>query len=61
MNGQWFTAKEAAAYLGVHIETLYHYVRRKRNRPPVRRFSERGPYRFPREDFIRWAAGHNKG
>jgi excisionase family DNA binding protein len=60
-SNHWFTAKQAAAYIGVHVETLYLYVRRKRNRPPVRRFGgERSPYRFPKEDFIEWANGPKK-
>ena len=51
----FFTAKQAADYIGVHVETLYIIVRRKRNRPPVSRLSERGPYRFPKDKFIEWA------
>jgi hypothetical protein len=56
----FFTAKQAAAYIGVHVETLYLYVRRKRNRPPVTRLSERSPYRFPKDKFIEWANGPTK-
>jgi excisionase family DNA binding protein len=56
----WFTAKEAAEHIGVHLKTLYRYIRRKRNRPPFRRFSEQGRYRFPREQFIEWADGPPK-
>jgi excisionase family DNA binding protein len=58
----WFTAKEAADYIGVHLETLYRYVRRKRNRPPFNRFTDGGPYRFPKDKFIEWSEGpHKKG
>ena len=56
----FFTAKQAAAYIGVHVETLYLYVRRKRNRPPVTRLSERSPYRFPKDKLIEWANGPTK-
>jgi excisionase family DNA binding protein len=57
---RWLTAKQAAAYLGVHVETFYNYVHRKKNRPPFKRFTENGPYRFPREQFIEWAEGPTK-
>ena len=56
----WFTAKEAADYLGVNLMTLYRYVRRKRNRPPFHRITDGSPYRFPKDKFIEWADGPTK-
>jgi excisionase family DNA binding protein len=56
-NRSWFTAKEAAEYIGVHLETLYRYTRRRKNKPPFRRLTESGPYRFPKDKFIPWADG----
>ena len=64
-NGQasprrWFTAKEAANYLQIHVRTLYGYVRKGRGRkPPFRRFGK-GNYRFPVEKFKEWADGPQK-
>jgi excisionase family DNA binding protein len=59
-NRPWFTAKEAAGYLNVHLITLYRYTRQRKNKPPFRRFTNGGPYRFPREEFIQWANGSAK-
>jgi excisionase family DNA binding protein len=56
----WFTLKEAAAYIGVHRDTIYNYIKRKKNRPPFKRFTDHGPYRFPKEQFIEWADGPTK-
>jgi excisionase family DNA binding protein len=56
----WFTAKEAADHIGVHLKTLYGYIRRKRNRPPFRRIGDLGRYRFPKDQFIEWADGPTK-
>jgi excisionase family DNA binding protein len=61
-NRRWLSVKEAADYIGVHRDTLYRYLRKKKNRPPYNRFTANGPYRFPREEFIQWAnGGPNKG
>lgn len=61
-NRRWLSVKEAAEYIGVHRDTLYRYLRKKKNRPPFNRFTPAGPYRFPREEFIQWAnGGPNKG
>ena len=53
----WFTAKEAADYLGVTPQTLYTYIRPRKNRPPLFRLGKKtkGRLRFPREEFIKWA------
>jgi excisionase family DNA binding protein len=56
----WFTAKEAADYIGVHVETLYQYTRKRKNKPPFIRFSDGGRYRFPKDQFIQWANGSPK-
>jgi excisionase family DNA binding protein len=53
----WFTAKEAADHIGVHLDTLYRYTRKRKNKPPFVRFNDGGPFRFPKEKFISWADG----
>ena len=52
----FFTAKEAAAYLRVNINTLYQYARKSMDEggPPTARVL-RNRIRFPREKFIQWA------
>jgi excisionase family DNA binding protein len=60
-NGrQWFTAKEAADFIGVHIDTLYSYTRLRKNRPPHIKLGNDRRYRFPKEQFIQWANGSPK-
>lgn len=58
----WFTAKEAADYLGVTAATLYSYVKQRANRPPAFRLAgkPKGVLRFPKDEFIRWADGKPK-
>jgi excisionase family DNA binding protein len=56
----WFTAKEAAEYVGVHLWTLYSYTKKRKNKPPFIRLGGSGPYRFPRDQFIEWANGSRK-
>jgi len=58
----WFTAKEAADYIGVTPTTLYSYIKMRKNRPPVFRLAgkPKGVWRFPREEFIQWANGATK-
>ena len=55
----WFTAKEAADYIGVTPTTLYSYIKMRKNRPPVFRLAgkPKGVWRFPRAEFIAWANG----
>ena len=55
----YWTAKEAASYLGVSLGTLYGYLKMRKNRPPCFRLAgkQQGAWRFPREEFIRWANG----
>ena len=55
----WFTAKEAAEYIGVTPITMYAYCRMRKNRPPMFRVAgkSKGVLRFPREEFIIWANG----
>lgn len=59
-NRSWFTAKEAADYIGVHLQTLYGYTRKRKNRPPFTRLNENSRYRFPKDRFIQWADGPQK-
>ncbi len=56
----WFTAKEAADYIGVHLDTLYRYTRQRKNKPPFVRYVSGGPYRFPKDKFIQWADTSSK-
>jgi len=57
----WLSAKEAADYIGVHLDTLYRYTRKRKNKPPFNRFSATGPFRFPKDQFIQWANGAKQG
>ena len=60
-NGRpWFTAKEAAEYIGVHLDTLYSYTRLRKNKPPFIKLGNDRRYRFPKEQFIQWANGSPK-
>ena len=56
----WFWAKEAAAYIGVHLDTLYIYTRLRKRRPPFNRLATDRRYRFPKKEFIEWAEGKGK-
>jgi excisionase family DNA binding protein len=53
----WFWTKEAAAYIGVHYETLYEYMRLRKGRPPFYRLGKDRRARFPKKEFIEWAEG----
>jgi hypothetical protein len=55
----WFTAKEAAGYIGVTPETLRGYIKLRKGRPPFFRLAGKptGALRFPKEEFITWANG----
>jgi excisionase family DNA binding protein len=57
---RWFTAKEAADYIGVHITTLYGYTKLRKNKPPCMKLGNDRRYRFPKEQFIQWANGPEK-
>jgi excisionase family DNA binding protein len=59
----WFTAKEAANYVGVTTGTLYSYLKMRKNKPPAFRLAgkTKGGWRFPREEFIQWANGSKQG
>ena len=51
---QFFTLKEAAAYVGVTRKTLYLWTKRPRkDRPPIIKLSP-NCVRVPVEDFIKW-------
>lgn len=57
-NGRsWFTAKEAADFIGVHLYTLYSYTKLRKNRPPFIKLGNDRRYRFPKDKFIAWATG----
>lgn len=58
----WWTAKQAADYIGVSPGTLRGYLKLRKNRPPVFRLAgkPKGALRFPREEFIKWANGSSK-
>ena len=55
----WFTAKEAAGYIGVTPGTLYSYLKLRKGRPPFFRLAgkTKGGLRFPKDAFITWANG----
>lgn len=57
----FLTLKEAAGILRVSRSTIYKYARKKKNDNgfPVVRI-EKGVYRIPRNQFIKWA-GLNEG
>lgn len=58
-NKEFLTPKEAADYIGVHLNTFYCWIReRKKDGPPVRKFSSTC-YRLPRDRFLEWANGKN--
>lgn len=57
----WFTAKEAANYIGVHLETLYKYTRLRKGAPPFVRLGNDRRYRFPKDKFTAWANGSKQG
>ena len=60
-NGRsWFTAKEAAGFIGVHLETMYSYTKLRKNKPPYIRLGNDRRYRFPKDKFIEWANGAQK-
>jgi excisionase family DNA binding protein len=60
-NGRsWFTAKEAASFIGVHLETMYSYTKLRKNRPPYIKLGNDRRYRFPKDKFIEWATGSQK-
>ena len=54
---RWLTAKEAADYIGVHIDTLYGYTKLRKNKPPCLKLGNDRRYRFPKDQFIKWANG----
>lgn len=61
-NGRhFFTVKEAAAYCGVNINTIYREAKIPHNKggPPQRRFG--AAIRFPRQKFIAWAENSEQG
>lgn len=58
---RWFTAKEAADYIGVHIDTLYSYTKLRKNKPPCLKLGNDRRYRFPKDQFIQWANGSKQG
>ena len=59
-NEVMWTAKEAASYLRININSLYVMVRKKEGGPPAYRIANL--LRFPRSKFIAWTekqAYHN--
>lgn len=63
LSETFWTAKEAARYMGVTTTTLYSYIKLRRNRPPCIRLAgkTKGRWRFPKDKFIEWANGSAKG
>ena len=65
----FWRSKEAAAYLGISVHTLYHWLNPKKRKngthligpkPPHRRYG-RNCIRFPIKELQQWAAAHEKG
>jgi len=60
-NGRsWFWVKEAADYISVHPLTLIRYTKLRKGKPPFFRLAKDRRYRFPKKEFVEWAAGSNK-
>ena len=54
ISKQFFTLKEAAAYVGINTKTFYRWTKRSRkDRPPIIKLSP-NCVRVPVEDFIKW-------
>lgn len=60
---KWWTPKEAAAFLQIHVQTLYAFISPRKYKtngkllgppPPYRRISAK-VIRIPRVKFIEWA------
>lgn len=53
-SDNFWTPKEAAAYIKVNLRTFYKWLRNKKKKVPCRRF---GPncIRIPKDKFIKWA------
>lgn len=53
-SSNFFTPKEAAAYVGINLRTFYKWLRIKKKGVPCRRL---GPncIRIPKAKFIKWA------
>ena len=55
----FFTPKEAAAYLGITRITLYRYFKRPPSKggPPRQKFPGSHLWKIPKDKFIKWANG----
>ena len=53
----FFTPKEAAAYLGITRITLYRYFKRPPSKggPPRQKFPGSHLWKIPKDAFIKWA------
>ncbi len=51
-NDEWLRTPEAAAYLGVHIETMRRWARE--GVIPAAKLGNRGGFRFKRDDLDRF-------
>lgn len=61
-NGRkFFTAKEAADYCSINVNTLYRMLNTppEKGGPPCKRMGWR--FRFPKEKFIAWAENSTEG
>ena len=57
-NDEWLRTPEAAAYLGVHIETMRRWARD--GTIPAAKLGNRGGFRFKREDLDRFLAARRQ-
>lgn len=55
----YYTVKDVAFLLEVSKPTVYVMIKRKANRPPVKRFG-RNTIRFPKDAFNEWAGLSSK-
>lgn len=55
-NGDFYTPKQAAAILKIHLNTMYRLAKMPAHKggPPKRKFSPR-VIRFPKQKFLVWA------
>ena len=53
MENPFITTEDAAATLGVSVDTIRGYIHRKKNPLPAYRFGRE--YKLNKEEFLKWA------
>ncbi|MDE2099014.1 MAG: helix-turn-helix domain-containing protein [Patescibacteria group bacterium] len=63
-ESHFFTPKEAATYLGVHINSIWKWIKKPADKGGItakKLGSKKHPvYRIPKDKFIQWANGEEK-